>query len=345
MSPEQARGRVDPRSDQFSAGAVFYELLTYRPAFDADDPMETLEKLRSEDPPSMVGIDASIPADLATTVERALRKEPGQRFPDLGQMRTKLEQVRRKLTDETERRQAHVRGLLEQVRELQRKLQATPGVTDDETVPVLDERVAGSDLTALERQLTQQIAALRARFERVEGAPPSPAPQAPQAPQAEVPPPPLTRADQLLAQGDPVGAIREFEQALKQRPDYRAAQEGLRRAREVERLLAEAKAAQGQGDHARCLQLLTQLAGVVAAAAASPPATQLRQAAETAQRGQAAAEQARGPMEVSRRAAEEADASHLAATLWNEAESKAADGDRALSQRAFGTAATRFQEA
>jgi hypothetical protein len=333
MSPEQARGRVDQRSDQFSAGAVFYELLTFRPAFDADDPMETLEKLRSEDPPALAQVDPSIPADLATTIERALRKDPGQRFPDLGQMRAKLEQVRRKLTDETERTQAHVRGLIDQLRELQRRLQTSAGGSpEDETVPVLDERVGMGDLRALERQLTEQIAALRARVEQSEAVQPA-----------------LTRADQLLAQGDLAAAIREFEQALEQRPDHPTAQEGLRRARaqqaEVERLLAEAKAAQGQSDHARCLQLLTQLAGLSAAAAAAPAAAQLRQAAENAQRAQAAAEQARGSMQAARRAAEEADAARLAATIWTEAEAKAAGGERAAGQRAFGTAATRFQEA
>src|SRR3990170_2270890 len=70
MSPEQARGRVDQRSDQFSAGAVFYELLTYPPALGTDDPMETLEKLRSEDPPPLSQVDPSIPPEVAAAVEK-----------------------------------------------------------------------------------------------------------------------------------------------------------------------------------------------------------------------------------------------------------------------------------
>ena len=100
MSPEQARGRVDHRSDQFSVGSVFYELLAYRPAFGSDDPMEILEQLRSQDPPPLTEVDPKIPPEIAAVVARALRKDPGQRFPDLGQMRVQLEQIRRKHSDE-----------------------------------------------------------------------------------------------------------------------------------------------------------------------------------------------------------------------------------------------------
>ena len=86
MSPEQARGRVDQRSDIFSAGAVFYELLSLRRAFDTDDPIELLEMLRSEDPPPLTELDPAIPSDLAGLVARALRKHPAERFGSLGEL-------------------------------------------------------------------------------------------------------------------------------------------------------------------------------------------------------------------------------------------------------------------
>src|SRR5437764_116277 len=64
ISPEQVRGRVDHRSDMFSIGSVFYELLTLRPPFLGEDAMQLLEQLRTEDPPSPSEIDPTIPAEL-----------------------------------------------------------------------------------------------------------------------------------------------------------------------------------------------------------------------------------------------------------------------------------------
>ena len=49
--------------------------------------MQLLEQLRTEDPPSLMEIDARIPPDLAAIVERAMRKDPDERFADLDQMR------------------------------------------------------------------------------------------------------------------------------------------------------------------------------------------------------------------------------------------------------------------
>jgi serine/threonine-protein kinase len=106
MAPEQVRGRADHRSDIFSVGAVAYELLSGRPPFTGEHPMEILEQLRTATPPRLSELDASLPPDLSDIVERAIQKEPEARFADLGEMGRELEAVRRGLGEETERGRA-----------------------------------------------------------------------------------------------------------------------------------------------------------------------------------------------------------------------------------------------
>jgi predicted Ser/Thr protein kinase len=93
ISPEQVRGRVDHRSDMFSLGSVLYELLTSRPPFLGDDPLQILEQLRSDDPPAPTQIDPTIPPELEAVVRRAMRKDPAERYRDLDEMGAALEAV------------------------------------------------------------------------------------------------------------------------------------------------------------------------------------------------------------------------------------------------------------
>jgi serine/threonine-protein kinase len=93
ISPEQVRGHADHRSDMFSVGAVLYELLTSRPPFLGDHPMQILEQLRSEDPPPPRDIDPTIPAELDAVVRRAMRKDPAERYRDLQEMGAALDRV------------------------------------------------------------------------------------------------------------------------------------------------------------------------------------------------------------------------------------------------------------
>jgi serine/threonine-protein kinase len=66
MSPEQARGRsVDKRADIWAFGAVLYEMLTGRRAFDADDTSDTLALVLTKDPdfrPSLLGTAIRLPS-------------------------------------------------------------------------------------------------------------------------------------------------------------------------------------------------------------------------------------------------------------------------------------------
>lgn len=88
MSPEQVRGeKADARSDIFSLGAVFYELLTAHKAFDADSIHAVLFQVLEHDPQPVRNWVADIPEILVEVVRRALEKDPARRFPDAGQMR------------------------------------------------------------------------------------------------------------------------------------------------------------------------------------------------------------------------------------------------------------------
>ncbi|MCC7010205.1 MAG: serine/threonine protein kinase [Acidobacteria bacterium] len=78
MSPEQVMGQVvDERSDVFSAGAVFYQLLSGRKPFAADKLPQILQNVMSVEPPPL---GADVPADLAALVMTALEKDPARRY-------------------------------------------------------------------------------------------------------------------------------------------------------------------------------------------------------------------------------------------------------------------------
>ena len=81
MAPEQVRGKaVDARADIFSFGAVLYEMLTGKRAFRADSPVETLNAILREDPPSLFESTRNVSPALERIVRRCLEKRPEDRF-------------------------------------------------------------------------------------------------------------------------------------------------------------------------------------------------------------------------------------------------------------------------
>lgn len=82
MSPEQAKGgEVDGRSDIFSLGAVLYEMLTGRYAFDGDSLATIVYRVVHETPVPASTLRPRLPSTLAELLGRMLSKSPAAR-PD-----------------------------------------------------------------------------------------------------------------------------------------------------------------------------------------------------------------------------------------------------------------------
>ncbi len=80
-SPEQIRGEpMDHRSNQFTLGAILFEMVTGRKAFDADDPVELVGQIENETPVEPVKLNPKIQPSVSAVIMRALAKDPAERY-------------------------------------------------------------------------------------------------------------------------------------------------------------------------------------------------------------------------------------------------------------------------
>jgi serine/threonine protein kinase len=98
MSPEQVQAKVvDPRSDVFSLGAVFYELLSNRKPFEADTLHATLFKVVQGDREPISKWNANLPEPVVRIVDKALSKRREDRYENGYGLLQALREVRTRL--------------------------------------------------------------------------------------------------------------------------------------------------------------------------------------------------------------------------------------------------------
>jgi serine/threonine protein kinase len=92
MAPEQGRGQeVGPKSDIYSLGVVFYEMVTGRKPYEADTPFAVLLKHIEDPVPNPAKAARGLPQQIVRVILKAMSKNPKNRFEDMLEFATALE--------------------------------------------------------------------------------------------------------------------------------------------------------------------------------------------------------------------------------------------------------------
>lgn len=95
MSPEQVRGQIiDQRSDMFSLGAILYEILTTRRAFEGKTAADLAAAVLHEEPKPLRELAPSVPWELERVIVRCLRKDPDRRLRSMADLAVALEELK-----------------------------------------------------------------------------------------------------------------------------------------------------------------------------------------------------------------------------------------------------------
>jgi tetratricopeptide (TPR) repeat protein len=98
MAPEQVRGLpADHRADQFSLGALLYELATGCQAFKRDSAVQTLSAIIEDEPRPIAELNPSFPPPARWAIERCLAKEPEKRYVSTLDLARELRGIRERI--------------------------------------------------------------------------------------------------------------------------------------------------------------------------------------------------------------------------------------------------------
>jgi serine/threonine protein kinase/Tfp pilus assembly protein PilF len=107
MSPEQLQGRpVDHRSDLFSLGIIFYQMLTGRRPFVGTNSAETISSILRDTPHPVNEVNVSLPNHLGRIIRRCLNKDPDERYQTARDLLIELKELKQEIAD-SERRDSN----------------------------------------------------------------------------------------------------------------------------------------------------------------------------------------------------------------------------------------------
>ena len=94
-SPEQVRGEaIDVRSNVFTVGAILYEMVVGRQAFDAADPGTLADRIQNDTPAAPTSVNAKIQPAVSALIMKALQKDPAERYQSARELVEDLEKCK-----------------------------------------------------------------------------------------------------------------------------------------------------------------------------------------------------------------------------------------------------------